>query len=98
MKIVAAPEVVEYVRDGGGRVFVWPVDLRYGYGFEGVFSLHAALEDPGGRRFARFAGEGIEIWIDADRHGLPKELHLALRGRLRRGIRAYWDGHSFSRG
>jgi hypothetical protein len=97
VRIVAAPDVVAYVRDHGRRVYVWPVELRYGYGFEGVFSLHAALEDPGGRRFARFAGEGIEIWFDADPHGVPGELHLAVRGWLRRGVRAYWDGHSFSR-
>jgi hypothetical protein len=98
VRIVTSPEVLAFVRANGGCLWVWPVDLRYVPGLEGVFALEAAFEPPGPeRRFARFAGEGIEVFVDGESRGLPRELHLELRGIVRKRVRAYWEGHSFGR-
>lgn len=97
MRIVASPEVVEFIRTHGGTLFVWTLSMTYGYGFRGVFSLEASVESPGPEReFLRFDGEGIEVLLDPGDHGTPESLHLELKGRIRRRVAAYWNGHNFA--
>jgi hypothetical protein len=99
MRVVASPEVTALVRASGGRVFVWPLTLEGVHAGTGVFSLEAATESPGaGHEFVRVQAKGFEVLIDASEHGLPDELHLAVKGWRRKRIRAYWNGHSFGRG
>ena len=98
MRVVATDETIEFVRDHGGRVFVWPVEMNVPSGGAVVFSLEASAESPGaGHEFTRFAGEGFEVFIDAIGHGIPDELHLAVKGWRRKRLRAYWNGRSFGR-
>ncbi|MDH4113132.1 MAG: hypothetical protein OEV60_10725 [Actinomycetota bacterium] len=97
MKIVATDDVVEHVRARGGQVFVWPVDMVYGFGFERVFTLEASTDSPGAEReFVTFRGEAFVVHYDPGDRGTPEEIHLRLTGRRRPALRAYWDGHSFS--
>jgi hypothetical protein len=97
MRIVASPDVVEFVRAKGGRVFVWTVSMVYGFGFRGVFSLEASTESPGPEReFLRFGGDGIEVLYDPGAHGTPDELHLQLKGRTRKRVAAYFNGHNYA--
>jgi hypothetical protein len=97
VKIVASPEVIEFVRARGGRVFVWTVGMRYAHGFQNVFVLEASTESPGAEReFVRFEGRGIRVLYDPGAHGTPDEIHLAVVGRLRKRLRAYWNGNSFA--
>ena len=99
MKIVASPEVIEFVRARGGRVFVWTMAMRYAHGFQNVFVLEASTESPGAEReFVRFEGRGIHVLYDPGAHGTPDEIHLAVVGRLRKRLRAYWNGNSFASG
>lgn len=99
MRIVATPEVVEFIRGNGGHVFVWTTTMAYGYSAGQVFVLEASLDSPGPERgFLRFRGEGIEILYDPGERGTPQELHLALKGRARKRIAAYWNGNSFASG
>jgi hypothetical protein len=96
MRIVATPEVVEYIRRNGGLIFVWTMTMDYGRGLGNIFVLEAAVESPGAEReFLRFGGEGIEVLYDPGERGTPDSLHLALQGRLRKRVAAYWNGHNF---
>ena len=98
MRVVAAADAVEYVRERGGHLFVWPLDMDSPTGGAVVFALEASTESPGvDREFARFAGEGFDVLIDTSQHGAPDELHLAVKGWRRKRIRAYWNGNSFGR-
>ena len=98
VRVVAAAEAVEFVRERGGRLFVWPLALEGPTGGAAVFALEASTESPGAEReFARFAGQGFDVLIDVTEHGAPEELHLAVKGWPRKRIRAYWNGKSFGR-
>lgn len=97
MKVVASPEAIAFVAERGGRVFVWAVPMDTPTG--PVFALEASTESPGAdREFRRLAGEDFDLLIDVGERPLPDELHFAIKGWRRRGIRAYWNGHSFGRG
>lgn len=97
MRLITTPEAVSFIRERGGRVFVWPLDME-GPAEGAVFALEASTDSPGvGRGFVRFDGEGFELMFDTEDHGLPDELHLALRGWRTKKIRAYWNGHSYGR-
>jgi len=99
MKVVASPEAVEFVRGGGGRVFVWAVPLDAPTGGATVFALEASTDSPGAERaFVRLAGEDFDVLLDIGDRALPEELHFAVKGWRHRGIRAYWNGHSYGRG
>jgi hypothetical protein len=97
MKVVASPEAVEFVREQGGRVFVWvlPLDTATGP----VFALEASVESPGAEHeFRRLSGEAFDVLLDIGDRELPDELHFDVKGWRRKAIRAYWDGHTFGRG
>jgi catechol 2,3-dioxygenase-like lactoylglutathione lyase family enzyme len=98
MRVVADEHVVEFVGERGGQVFVWPLALDAPTGGATVFSLEASTESPGAEHeFVRFAGQGFDLLIDTAEHGVPDELHLAVRGWRQKRIRAYWNGKSFGR-
>jgi len=99
MRIVATPEVVEYIRRNGGQIFVWTMTMDYGHGPSNIFVLEASVDSPGAEReFLRFGGEGIEVLYDPGERGTPDSLHLALRGRVRKRVAAFWNGHNFGSG
>ena len=98
MRLITSPEAIAFVRERGGQVFVWPLALKGAAGRDGVFSLEASTESPGAEHgFVRFPADGFEVLIDAEDHGIPDELHLAMAGWRTKRIRAYWNGHSFGR-
>jgi hypothetical protein len=98
MQIVATPEAVDHIVKSGGLVYVWTVQMVYGYGFEKIFALEASTESPGAEReFLRFEGDEFELLYDPGDKGTPDSIHLALVGRFRKKIRAYWNGHSYGR-
>jgi hypothetical protein len=98
MRVLATPEAVAFVRERGGRVFVWTLPMDVASGGATVFALEASTESPGpGRDFVRLAGSDFDVLIDAGDRGLPDELHVALKGWRRKRIRAYWNGNSFGR-
>jgi len=98
VRIEATAEVTGFIRDRGGRVFVWIQPMAYGSGR--VFVLEASTDSPGPEReFRRFrTDEGIEVLFDADGRALPERLLLAVKGWRRKRIRAYWNGNSFAQG
>jgi hypothetical protein len=98
VRVVATPEVVEFVRDRGGQVFVWTLLMDGPTGGGKVFALEASTDSPGPeRRFARLVGDEFDVLLDAGDRQPPEELHFALKGWRRKRIRAYWNGRSFGR-
>jgi hypothetical protein len=98
VRVIASLEAIAFVRERGGCVFVWPVTLEGPTAARGVFALEASTGSPGADHdFVRFAGEGIDVLIDTTDHGVPDELHLAVKGWRRKQVRAYWNGHSYGR-
>jgi hypothetical protein len=98
MRVIASAEAIAFVLERGGRAFVWPLELEGPSLGHGVFALEVATESPGaGHEFVRFAGEEIDILFDTSEHGLPEDLHLAVKGWRRKHLCAYWNGHSYGR-
>jgi len=98
VRVIATPEAVEFVRERGGCVFVWPLRMEGPTGGAVIFALEASTDSPGvAHGFVRFFGEGFDVMIDATDHGVPEELHLAVAGWRLKRVRAYWNGHSFGR-
>jgi hypothetical protein len=93
MKLTASPEVAAFVREHGGRVFVW-TRLHVCCG-GGITSLVAGYEPGPSRRFTRLEAPGFEVWLDPGRSLMPDELVLEIRGRRRPRVEAYWDGCVF---
>ncbi len=88
MQVVASPEAREFVREGGGRLFVWARKSRC---CGPITFLRASTEAPE-REFRRVAADDIEVYFAAGIRKLPNELHVEVRGHLRKRLEAYWDG------
>lgn len=98
MRVLASPEAVAFVRDRGGRVFVWTLPMDAPTGGATVFALEASTDSPGPERdFVHLSGSNFDVLIDTGARALPDELHFAVKGWRRKRIRAYWNGRSFSR-
>jgi hypothetical protein len=94
MNVVASPEVGTFVRDHGGRLFVW-TDARRCCGGAMVF-LSADPLPKGDRSFDRVEAGTFEVWFAGGRASPPEELRLELKGRRRKHVEAYWDGCVFT--
>jgi hypothetical protein len=94
MKVLATDEVVRFITERGGVLFVWADRIE---SFSSTAYLEASVDSPGAeRRFRRFTGGGFDLLFDGGGE-LPDELHLILSGWLRKRVRAYWNGASFLR-
>jgi hypothetical protein len=94
MRILASDEVRTFVREHGGRLYVWTSDHRCCTG-RLTFLAAETTRPPGwkGRSEPVDAG-GFELFLDAGVHGVPDELVLDLKGRKRR-ISAFWNGCAY---
>jgi hypothetical protein len=94
MKVVAGPEVADYVHQNGGRVFVWPDPHRC---LVGAYTyLDASTTPPKkGRPFATVEYPEFELYFDPGALAPPDELYLEVRGWRNKRIEAYWNGCIF---
>ena len=108
MKVVTTPKAEAFIRERGGRVWVW-LDPRRGLVGSYVW-LEAHCEPPGASRKSRFTRSsrrphrfsvttdaGVEVHHDFGRLDPPEELHLDVKG-WRKGsqrLEAYWNGVIF---
>jgi hypothetical protein len=94
MRVVASDEVCRFLRDHGGRLYVWTSGHRCCSG--GLTLLEATTKRPPGwtRESQPIDAGSFELFLDTGTHGLPRDLVLELKGR-RRKIRAFWDGCAF---
>lgn len=85
MELVAAPGVIDAIRERGGALYVWPRKARC---CGGAITLEAAT-DPPDKVFRRVEVDGIELYLTVGMM-LPESLHVEIGRRGR--IRAYWNG------
>ena len=94
VRLLASPDAVRYVRERGGSLFVWIECLRC----QGTVNfLDASTESPGpDRRFRRMSGTDFDLYLDTGEYEVPEAIHLELKGRRKKHLRAYWNGAVFA--
>ena len=94
MRITAADAVKRFVRERGGRLYVWTSTHRCCSG--PLTLLETGAERPPGaaRRFREIDGGGFELLLDMGAQRPPEELVLELRGR-RKKIAAFWNDQAW---
>jgi hypothetical protein len=97
MRAEVSAEAGEFVRGQGGRLWVWAAHPRVCCWGTPAY-MHAATKPPGLSGFCTvpLAEAGLEIWFRAPAGRLPDVLEIAMRGRRRPRIEAYWDGCRFA--
>ena len=108
MKVVTTPKAESFIRDRGGKVWVW-LDPRRGLVGSYVW-LESHCEPPGASRRSKFTRSsrrphrfsvtedaGVEVHHDFGRLDSPDELHFDVKGWMNRSRRleAYWNGSIF---
>jgi hypothetical protein len=88
MEVIASPAAVDFVREHGGKLFVWSRSSRCCHGR--MTFLEAATSRDDARAFRRVDTRGIDLYVRLPR--LPERLEIDVHGHFRRGVRAYWDG------
>jgi hypothetical protein len=92
MRVAASPESVDFVRGGGGALWVWAARPARCCGGAPAY-MHASTEPPpGSLSFSRIPHPDIELWFRAPGGRLPEVLEIGMHGRRRPRIEAYWDG------
>ena len=107
VRIVSTPEADLFIKDNGGKLWVW-LDPHGGLGGPALIYLMTATERPGTskatnklrsarrpHRFKTFDGDGCTILFDHGKFNAPDELHLEFKRFPRRRVDAFWDGKIF---
>ena len=93
MRVVANRDVVDYIRERGGRLYVW-ADLMRCAGTRCTFFTTSVEPPEDSHKFRRFGGGGFELFFSDEGLQDPVELRLQLAGRRRKRISAY-EGFSW---
>jgi hypothetical protein len=81
-----------FIRDRGGRVWVWAARPRVCCAGTPAW-MHAATEAPAGvSGFSPVTAAGVQVFFRGLTGRQPDTLEIALRGRRRPVVEAYWDG------
>ena len=94
MKVKVTPEARSYIRERGGLLFVWVVR---GGALRGALRLLRVSTEPppDALEWQRVETKGLLIFLPPALRP-PQELHIEVRGRLRRRrIEAFWNGCAF---
>ena len=95
MRLDVTPEAGQLVREQGGRLWVWAHRPRGCCSGTPAY-MHAATAPPphisGFSPVDPVDAGGLEIWFRAPGGRLPDVLEIALRGKRRPHVEAYWDG------
>ncbi len=86
--VTVSPDAAALVTARGGRLFVWSKTVRCCGGR--MCTLRTSTEPDDRRSFRRVEADGIELYVDLPR--LPATLEIDVAGRVRRSVRAYWNG------
>ena len=92
MQVDISPEAAGFVAARGGRLWVWAAHPRRCCAQVPAY-MHAATAPPAGLTgFAPVPAAGLELWFLAPAGVRPDVLEIALHGRRRPRVEAYWDG------
>ena len=91
MRVNASPEAVRLVQERGGKLYVWARRARC---CGGALIFLESSSEPSERPFRRVPAEGIELYVD-ERLKEPDELELAVGGRRRKHVHAYFNGCAY---
>ena len=94
MRIVASPETVERIHDGGGLLFIWPFSSR---GPRLVFTILLCSLDPppGALDYRRLDNDMFTLFLHPSIRSLPDELCVEYHGRHHAHVSVYWNGLAF---
>jgi len=93
IRIVAPPDVREFVRARGGRLYVWTVPHFSPRGT--ITLLETATVRPGrpAGDYARFSAGDFTLLLDCGPRAWPREIVLELK--RRHIVRAYWNNLAY---
>jgi hypothetical protein len=94
MNVLASGEVRAYVRERGGRLYVWTTDHRCCRGTLTLLDASTTPPERSRRRFERLDAGGFALYFAAGGRRHPDELVLELKGR-RHSLRAYWNNCAY---
>ena len=89
MRVVASKEAVAFVRERGGRLFLWP--QRSGYCCPS-WRLRSSTEPAPDRKFRRVPTDGFELYLPRNLTREPEKLEIEVRRFPRRHVEGYWNG------
>jgi hypothetical protein len=91
MRVEVSPQAAEFVTQHGGRLWVWTE--RSSCCAPSPPIMRAATTQPTrAAAFRRVPAEGLELWFSPPVGRVPDMLEIALRGKRKRKVEAYWDG------
>jgi hypothetical protein len=93
MKVLATAEVRSLISDRGGMLFVWVKAHRP---IRGALRLLLTSTEPpeNALEWQRIETKGFLVFLPPGMR-LPKELHLVVKGLLKRRVEAFWEGCAF---
>ena len=93
MRVLASPEARSFIRERGGLVFVW---VKSRGPIRGALQLLRTSTEPpeDALEWQRVETKGFVLFLPPGLR-LPQELHLEIRGLLKRRVEAFWDGCAF---
>lgn len=94
MRVIAAPDAVRRISDGGGLLFVWP---RRFAGPRLVLTLLGSSLDPpaGALDFRRIDVGDFLMFLDPRLRCLPEELWVEVSGDRHARLNVYWNGLAY---
>lgn len=94
MRLEVSAEASEFVRARGGRLWVWSARPRVCCSTASSY-MHAATEPPANldlSGFSRVDSDELEIWFRPRGDLRPDTLEIAMYGKRKPRVEAYWDG------
>jgi hypothetical protein len=95
VRLDVSAEAGEFVREQGGRLWVWTAYPKMCCGGAPAYMHAATAAPPGLSGFSPVLSAGLEVWFRAPPGWRPDVLEIGLRGRRHPRVEAYWDGCAF---
>jgi hypothetical protein len=96
VRVEVSPEAEEFVRQQGGRLWVWvarPMMCCWG---TPAFMYAATEPPPGLSGFSPVSSAGLDVWFRIPSGRVPDVLEIGLRGKRHPRVEAYWDGCTYA--
>jgi hypothetical protein len=92
MIVEISADAADFIRERGGRVWVWAARPRVCCAGSPAW-MRAATEPPAGvTGFSPASAAGVQVLFRGLTGRQPRILEIAMHGRRRPAVEAYWDG------